>query len=466
MPVVPERVVFTNSSVDVLNAIRNSASIDFKNHVPIATPDAQCIREIGGIIMDNPQLQNEFLTALINRIGRVLISSRMYENPWRMFKLGKLEFGEVVEDVFVELADAHQYDPAWAETHVEERDIPDLKSAFYIMNYEKFYKRTIQDVDLKKAFLSVDGVTNLITKIIESMFTSANYDEFLVMKYMLAVRIMKGQIPVVSLTNGSSMTELATKAKTVSNEMTFMNTKYNIAGVHNHASKDEQYLIMSAKVDAGMDVNVLATAFNMDKAEFMGHRVLVDSFSIEDIDRIEELLGDQEGYVTIDATVNTALDAILAVLVDESFFKVIDFYDQTNTRLNEEGLYRNYWYHVGKAFATSPFANCALFMPGAPVISAVSVSPEEATIPVGGTLQMTAEVTATNFGSQAVTYVSSDTDVATVSKTGLVTGITDGEVTITCKSVVNNSVTDTATITVGEGEEAAAGGEGGGSTGD
>jgi len=458
MPVRPERVVFTNSSVDVLNAIRNSASIDFKNHVPIATPDAQCIREIGAIIMDNPQLQNEFLTALINRIGRVLISSRMYENPWSMFKLGKLEFGEVVEDVFVELAKPHQYDPEWAETHVEERDIPDLKSAFYIMNYEKFYKRTIQDIDLKKAFLSVDGVTNLITKIIESMYTSANYDEFLVMKYMLAVRIMKGQIPVVSLTDGTDMKELATKAKATSNAMTFMNTKYNIAGVHNHASKQEQYLIMNSTVDADMDVNVLASAFNMDKAEFMGHRVLVDSFSIEDVDRIEELLGDQEGYVEITDAVNSALDAILAVLVDESFFKVIDFYDQTNSRLNEEGLYRNYWYHVGKAFATSPFANCALFMPGAPVISAVSVSPETATIPVGGTLQMVAEVTATNFGSQAVTYVSSDPTVATVSKTGLVTGLDDGEVTITCKSVVKPTVTDTATITVGEGADEEQGG--------
>ena len=451
MPARPERVVLTNSSVDVLNAIRNSASVDYKEHVPIATPDSDCIRQIGAIIMDMPQLQNEFLNALINRIGRVLISSRMYENPWSMFKLGKLEFGEVVEDVFVELAKPHQYDPEFAEVNVEARDIPDLKSAFYIINYEKFYKRTVQDYDLKKAFLSIDGVTNLIAKIVETMYTSANYDEFLTMKYMLARRILQGQIPVVDIDDYSGTTDmikLATGAKAVSNAMTFMNTKYNIAGVHNFAPKSEQYLIMNASVDASMDVNVLASAFNMDKAEFMGHRVLVDSFTIEDTQRLDELFGNQENYVPFTSDDLAALDAVLAVLVDESFFKVIDIYDTTNTRYNEEGLYRNYWYHVGKSFCTSPFANCALFTKEGSNVTAVTATPASATLAEGDTLQASAVVTATGFGSLAVDWTSSDEDVATVSSTGVITAVGSGTATITAKSVEKPSVTDTIAITV------------------
>lgn len=449
MPIRPDRVTFTNSSVDVLNAIRNSASVEYRNYVPIATPDGEVIRQIGAIIMDMPQLQNEFLQALINRIGRVLISSRMWDNPWAVFKAGRLEFGEVIEDVFVELAKPHQYDPEWAETHVEQREIPDVRSAFYIMNYEKFYKRTIQDIDLKRAFLSIDGVNNLIAKIIESMYTAASYDEFLVMKYMLARRILNGQIKVVSLTDGTDMKELATKAKQVSNAMTFMNTEYNLAHVHNFAMKSEQYLIMNAQVDASMDVNVLASAFNMDKAEFMGHRILVDSFSV-DTARLAELFADSDNYTAITAAQNAALDSILGVLVDESFFKVIDNYDTTNTRYNEEGLYRNYWYHVGKTFATSPFANACLFMPGTPAVASVVVSPDTVTLAEeGDSVTLSATVTVTNFGSKAVVYSTSDEDVATVTPAGVVTAVGDGTATITATSVQDSTKTDTATVTVG-----------------
>ncbi len=452
MPTRPERVTLTNSSVDVLNAIRNSASQNYRDHIPIATPDSEVIRQIGAIIMDMPQLQNEFLSALINRIGRVIISSRMWENPLSMFKLGRLDFGEVIEDVFVELAKPHQYDPEEAESTVERREIPDVYSAFYILNYEKFYKGTVQEYDLKKAFLSINGVTDLINKIVESMYAGASYDEFLTMKYMLARRILNGQIPIVTFTAGATdeatMKTLAKKAKAVSNQMTFLNTKWNIAGVHNFAPKTEQYLFMTADNDAAMDVDVLASAFNMDKAEFMGHRVLLDTFNIEDTDRLDELFGNQQNYVPLTQADITYLNNVYAVLVDESFFKVIDFYDTTNSRYNEEGLYRNYWYHVGKAFCTSPFANCALFTTTAQTVTTVSISPASATIAVGGTAHLVADVTASAGTPQTVTYASSDETVATVDNFGTVTGVGAGTATITARSTVDATKTDTTAITV------------------
>lgn len=456
MPTRPMRVTLSNSSADVLNAIRNSASQNYQDHIPYATPDADSIRTIGAIIMDQPQLQNEFLSALINRIGRVLISSRMWDNPLAMFKLGKLDFGEIVEDVFVEIAKPHQYDPEWAESHVEQREIPDVKSAFYILNYEKFYKRTIQEYDLRKAFLSVNGVTDLVSKIVETMYTAASYDEFLTMKYLLARRILNGQIPVVSVTAGSTrkdtMTNLATEAKAVSNEMTFLNTKYNIVGVHNFAPKNEQYLFMNAQNDAAMDVEVLASAFNMTKAEFMGHRVLLDSFAIEDTERLSDLFGDQPTYVPITDAQNTYLEGILAVLVDESFFKVIDVIDTANSRYNEEGLYRNYWYHVSKAFATSPFANCALFSSATYTITSVTLSPDSASISVGGSVTLVPTVVASAGADQSVTFTSSDPTVATVDSFGVVCGISAGTATITAKSNLDSTKTDTVSITVTSGE--------------
>ena len=108
MPNKPALLTLTNSSVDVLDAIRNSASMNYQNYGPIATPDADSVRKIGAIIMDNVTLQNEFVNALVNRIGRVIVTSKLYDNPWASFKKGMLEFGENIEEIFVELAKAHQ----------------------------------------------------------------------------------------------------------------------------------------------------------------------------------------------------------------------------------------------------------------------------------------------------------------------------------------------------------------------
>ena len=58
MATKPKIKTLTNSSVDILNVIRNNATNDYKNYVPKATPDADSIREIGAIIMDYPELQN------------------------------------------------------------------------------------------------------------------------------------------------------------------------------------------------------------------------------------------------------------------------------------------------------------------------------------------------------------------------------------------------------------------------
>ena len=140
MPTKPTVKTLSASAPQIINAIRNDASINYKNYVPYATPDAESIRAIGAVIMDNTALKNEFLNALINRIGRVVVTSKLYSNPWAVFKKGKLEFGETIEEIFVNLAKPFQYSPETAETNVWKREIPDVRAAFHTLNFKKFYK--------------------------------------------------------------------------------------------------------------------------------------------------------------------------------------------------------------------------------------------------------------------------------------------------------------------------------------
>ena len=455
MATKPKIVTLTNSSVDVLNAIRNSATINYKNYVPVATADADSIREIGAIIMDNPQLQNEFLNALVNRIGRVLITSKMYDNPWAMFKKGLLEFGETIEEIFVNIAKPYQFDPQVAESNLFKREIPDVRSAFHIMNYQKYYKATIQNDQLRQAFLSWQGITDLISKIVDAMYTGANYDEFLTMKYMLAKHILNGNmypVSVVEVTTANMKSIIAT-IKGVSNDMEFLSSKYNISGVKTHTPKADQYFLVNSQFDAVMDVEVLASAFNMDKAEFMGRRVLVDSFGSLDKERLDVLFADDPTYTEISSAELTALDAIPCIIVDRDWFMIFDNFYNFTEQYNGEGLYWNYWYHVWKTFSISPFHNNALFIPGTPTITSVTVSPATATVEAGQSVALTATVVATNFAPKDVNWTiatSTEGASATVSASGVVTIDADtpaeATFTVTATSVYDSTKYGTATI--------------------
>lgn len=454
MATKPKIKTLTNSSVDILNAIRNNASTNYKDYVPQATADSDSIREIGAVIMDYPALQNEFLSALVNRIGRVILTSKSYDNPWAMFKKGMLEFGESIEEVFVNIAKPFQYDPHVAETNVFKREIPDVRSAFHIMNYQKYYKATISNDQLRQAFLSIDGITDLIAKIVDAMYTGANYDEFQTMKYMLAKHILNGLMNPVTIPdiNSANMNRIVSTIKGVSNKFTFLNSKNNLAGVMNHTPKQEQYLLVNSQFDATMDVEVLASAFNMDKAEFDGHHVLVDSFGDLDIERLNILFADDPTYTTITTTQLSALDAIPCVLVDSDWFMIFDNYQNFTEQYNGEGLYWNYWYHVWKTFSISPFSNNAVFVAGIPSVDKVEVTPSTATVSAGGQLQLSVTVSTRNYAPKSVIWsVDEKADKVSISSTGMLkvnSDATVNNITVTARSTFDSEKTGTAIITV------------------
>lgn len=454
MATKPKIKTLTNSSVDILNAIRNNASTNYKDYVPQATADSDSIREIGAVIMDYPALQNEFLSALVNRIGRVILTSKSYDNPWAMFKKGMLEFGESIEEVFVNIAKPFQFDPQVAESNVFKREIPDVRSAFHIMNYQKFYKATISNDQLRQAFLSIDGITDLIAKIVDAMYTGANYDEFQTMKYMLAKHILNGlmnpvTIPVI---NTANMNSIVSTIKGVSNKFTFLNSKNNLAGVMNHTPKQEQYLLVNSQFDATMNVEVLASAFNMDRAEFDGHHVLVDSFGDLDIERLNILFADDPTYTKITTEELKALDTIPCVLVDSDWFMIFDNYQNFTEQYNGEGLYWNYWYHVWKTFSVSPFSNNAVFVAGVPAVKKVTVTPSKATVSAGGQLQLSVTVNTDNYAPQSVIWSITEGAKASISSTGMLkvnSDATEGEtITVKATSTFNSAQVGTATITV------------------
>ena len=451
MPTRPQRVTLDTQVLNILNAIRNNASNEYRDYVPPIT-DVSQLREIGTIIMDMPALQNQFLSALINRIGRVLISTRMYENPWSRFKKGMLDYGETVEEIFTNIAKPFEFEGSHTTPTTQfKKHMPDVRAAFHVMNYQKYYPVTIEQQKLKMAFLSADGVSNLIGDIVNSIYTAANYDEFLTMKYLLAKTILNGRMyPIeVAEANAANAKDIVTTVKANSNILEFPSDKYNPAHVFQHTPKSEQIIFINANFDAVVDVNVLASAFNMDKAQFMGQRVLIDSFGSLDRDRLALLFADDPNYVPLTDAEIAALDKVPMAVVGEKFFMVFDNLNEFTESYNGELLYWNYFYHQWKTFSSSPFENALVYVPTTPTVSSVEVTPDTANAKAGSSLQLTVDVATTGFAPKTVTY-ESDTEGVEITEGGVVQIGEDvsGTVTITVKSTFDETKTATVTLTV------------------
>lgn len=349
------------TTLDILNVIRQNASYDYQQNVPVVDK-ASDIPKVGEVIYGTPAFSNQFINALVNRIAIVRVQSATFNNPYSILKKGYLEFGETVEDIFVSIAKAVDYTPEKASEREFKRALPDIRSAFHTMNWRVMYPVTIQDEDLRQAFLSVDGVTDLIAKIVDSVYTAAEYDEFLLFKYLLIKAISHGKMKPAAIDSDTDLTASAVAFRSASNILPFMSSEYNEANVKTNTPKSRQIIFMDAKFNAQYDVNVLASAFNMDKADFMGRLFLIDNWTDFDNERFDIIRTNSDGIEEITSEELAVLNDVKAVLLDENWFQVYDNNNKFTEQYVASGLYWNYFYHVWKTVSSSPFANAIVFV--------------------------------------------------------------------------------------------------------
>lgn len=349
------------STIDILNVIRQNASYDYQQNVPEVT-SVNDIPRVGEVIYGTPAFANQFINALVNRIAIVRVQSATFNNPYSILKKGYIEYGETVEDIFVSIAKAVDFNVEKAAKREFQRTIPDVRSAFHVMNWRVMYPVTIQDEDLRQAFLSIEGVQNLITKIVDGVYTAAEYDEFLLFKYLLIKAISNGKMFPTSIGTGADLSEAAVQFRGTSNLLPFMSNDYNEAAVKTNTPKDRQVIFMDAMFNAQFDVSVLASAFNMDKADFMGRLFLIDNWTDFDNERFDIIRANSDGIEEVTTDELALLANVKAVILDENWFQVYDNNNKFTEKYVASGLYWNYFYHTWKTVSNSPFANAVVFV--------------------------------------------------------------------------------------------------------
>jgi hypothetical protein len=328
-------------NITLLNTVWENASTDYQTRVPQATRDN--ITSVGNAILEYSSATNEFLNALVNRISLVMISSKMAKNKLAVFKQGMLEYGADVEEIFVAMANAQPFNVTTAEAEVYKRQKPDVKAMFHRVNREDFYKTTIEEAQIKRAFLSNDGLGKLVSSIVNSLYSGDAHDEYVLMKELIAQYFSNAQvgeathkfIEVPKVVDQTTAQQFMTAVKQTSTDFTFMTNEFNPQGVMTKSEKDEQVLLIHKNVDTKVSTDLLAWAFNDNNFDANVQKIIVDDFG--------------------------SLPNTQAVLCDKNFFMVWDKLYKTTSKYNEQGLYWNYWLHHHQLLSTSQYQNAVRF---------------------------------------------------------------------------------------------------------
>jgi hypothetical protein len=193
--------------------------------------------------------------------------------------------------------------------------------------------------------------------------------------------------------------------------MEILSNKYNSAGVMNSITRGDVYCIIDTFLDARVDVNVLASAFNMDKTEFVGRKILVDGWNNHDTARLALLFEDDDNYTPFTQAELTTLAGIGAIVCERDLWMVFDNLLEMENINNGQGLYWNYWLHVWRTFSISPFAQAVVFTKDVFTITDVTITNADGTaisgtvtVNKGGSRQFAADVDGTGTYNGAVTW--------------------------------------------------------------
>ena len=328
-------------NIQFLNAIRAVASAEYKGRIPTATQTN--IQNIMTTIMDYSATKEEFTNTILNKIVRTKVLNKAYENSLKFFKKEPLPFGKTIEGVFVDLIKAKNFNENFGvgdneATSLLGKEKPTIKVEYYSENFKHKYKLSISDEQLKSAFMSADGLSQMTQGLIRSATSSSEYDEYMMIKTLIGASVSK-ELEIQGLFKLDENAQAKKITKTVQalvNKFRFMSTEYNKQGVHTHCQPSDCVIITTPDQLANLNVELLASAFNVPYAEMPSRIVVIDSF------------------LKADGTDDTDTVCIVADMDLVQFRNTLDTWE---TFRNPDGLMTNMFHHVWGSACGCGFVN-------------------------------------------------------------------------------------------------------------
>lgn len=324
-------------------------STDFQQRIP--NPSVNGIAATTKALFDpkNRPWLNEFMNILVNRIAYTYVHNKAFENPFSIFKRQQLEYGTTVAEVALKFIQAHSYRDDWGARVDDVENLlkvhrPDGSTAYHTVNREDTYPISINTMELRGAFNEEYGLNNLIASIMQLPYNSDNYDEYRIFLELLAFYerehgFFKHHVSAVP-TDEATGKEFLRAVRSYAGTLRFPSSLYNARSVKdipvwvNADEQDELVLILTPEVQATLDVDTLASVFNVELAEIKYRTLIVDSIPIPNA---------------------------VAILTTSDFFVCADYAYETTSFFNAQTLTENYYLHHIGMYSVSPFVPAILF---------------------------------------------------------------------------------------------------------
>ena len=420
--------------VTSLNALREmsvSGSSIYHQYIPIIDENTS-IATLAEPILTVPAVANEFMSMLVNRIVYTQFETKLYNNPLRVLEGDRIPLGYAGLEIFTNAAKGRKYNVNDFAGLLQKYEA-DTKVQYLTVNSDLQYPVTVSRHALKKAFTSWADLDRFIDQLSNSLYNGAYIGEFAQTKNLVASAYAYGGVRVQTVSavaDDATAKAFVKKCRNLFLDFQVPSTSFNawaqVDGsgdpITTWSNPEDIVLILKNSVRTEIDVDVLASAFNIDKATLMGNIITVDNFDVYDDDGVKRYDG----------------SAIQGIIADKAWFKIktqdmyLDEFYNANNRTWQ------YYLNVTKMYQYSLFANAVVLATSTPSIAITSLSfgTDQVSTAVGTNLDV--PVSAMPFaGTTAITFTSSDSDVFTTAaksgepRTAVVTPVAAGTAVLT-----------------------------------
>lgn len=378
----------------IMEAAWLEASNDFQQRItrPTVATLSQTVQDLFNPM--NRNYLNQFMDILINKVAFTIVRGKRWNNPLAVFEKRRIDYGSTIEEVALKWIKAHSYRDDWGDraddiTNLLKINRPDGSVAYHSINRRDTYPISINEVELQDAFNSETGLNELVARIMELPANSDAYDTYRIMLQLLKMYEDNWGFFKVNLTavpsDEATGKEFLTKVRGIAGRLAFPSSLFNaltVEDIPTFAQPSELVLLTTPDVQAVLDVETLASVFQLDKAELKYRTILVDEFPIP---------------------------GAVALLTTEDFFVVHDKVYTTTSFFNPQTLTTNYYLHHISVNSVSPFVPAVLFTTATGTlvptvtqsVSAITLAAENSatTIDPGAELQLIPGITGTLSGT-------------------------------------------------------------------
>ena len=366
----------------ILHDVWLKGTNDYQQRIP--EPTQTNIDQTMGALFDpmNQNYFNQFIDALIMRIGTTYVHQQSFRNPLREFKRPQMIYGSTIQEMIPKWIRAHSYVDDAEDVFKMSR--PDARVWYHSQNRRDRYDITINDNELRTAFTDANGLNKLVSSIMRVPINSDEYDEYRIMMQLIAVYEQKWGFYKHALSAAPSDEttgkEFLQALREYAGLLRFPSTTYNngaIPDIPIFVSPQELILLVTPKTQAALDVQTLSGIFQLEKADIQYRTILVDQFPIPD-------------------------DNCVALLTTTDFFMCADTEYRNTSIYNPKTLGTNYYLHHWGVYSVSPFVPAIMFTAGGSTttvnkveqtVTGMTLSPSTKNVSAGDTVELTTALT-------------------------------------------------------------------------